>query len=97
VWTLAAIARDNRRMMPPRPPLTVVKLSDHFGQYVLTLRCECGHTRTAQPKTLAVLAGWGCAAGGCREAVALLTVREATMQRHRAARGKTRWLSVGWA
>jgi len=40
-------------MMPPRAPLTVVKLSDHFGQYVLTLKCTCGHTRTAQPKTLA--------------------------------------------
>jgi hypothetical protein len=45
-------------MMPPRPPITVVKLSDHFGQYVLTLKCECGHTRTAQPQTLAALAGW---------------------------------------
>jgi hypothetical protein len=47
-----------RGMMPPRKPLTVVKLSDHFGQYVLTLKCECGHTRTAQPQTLAALAGW---------------------------------------
>jgi hypothetical protein len=45
-------------MMPPRPPLTVVRLSDHFGQYVLTLTCECGHTRTSQPQTLASLAGW---------------------------------------
>jgi hypothetical protein len=44
--------------MPPRTPLTVIRLSDHFGQYVLTLRCECGHTRTAQPQTLARLAGW---------------------------------------
>ena len=44
--------------MPPRPPLSVVKLSDHFGQYVLTLKCECGHTRIAQPQTLAALAGW---------------------------------------
>jgi hypothetical protein len=49
---------DNLSMMPPRPPLTVVKLSDHFGQYVLLLKCECGHTRTAQPRTLAALAGW---------------------------------------
>jgi hypothetical protein len=45
-------------MMPPRPPLTVVRLSDHFGQYVLLLKCECGHRRTAQPQTLAALAGW---------------------------------------
>jgi hypothetical protein len=49
----------SRAMMPPRPPLTVVKLSDHFGQYVLTLTCtSCGHSRSAQPKTLAHLAGW---------------------------------------
>ena len=48
-------------MMPPRRPLTVVKLSDHFGQYVLTLKCKCGHSRTAQPKTLAHLAGWDAA------------------------------------
>ncbi len=51
-------ARDNRHMMPPRAPLNVVKLSDHFGQYVLTLRCECGHTRVARPETLARLASW---------------------------------------
>lgn len=51
-------ARDNRRMMPPRPPLTAIRLSDHFGQYVFTLNCECGHTRTARPQTLAALAGW---------------------------------------
>jgi len=36
-------------MIPPRPPLTVVKLSDHFGQYVLTLKCECGYSRTTLP------------------------------------------------
>jgi hypothetical protein len=51
-------ARDNPRIMPPRPPLTVVRLSDHFGQYILLLMWECGHTRTAQPQTLAALAGW---------------------------------------
>ena len=44
--------------MPPRPPLTVVKLSDHFGQYVLVLACTCGHTRVARPHSLASLAGW---------------------------------------
>jgi hypothetical protein len=71
-------------MMPPHPPLTVVKLSDHFGQYVLNLHCECGHTRTAQPRTLAALAGWDalladvvarlrCAQGGSRRCSA--TVR----------------------
>lgn len=46
------------RQSSPRPMLTVVRLSDHFGQYVLTLKCECGHTRTAQPQTLAALAGF---------------------------------------
>jgi hypothetical protein len=38
--------------------LTVVKLADHFGQYVITIKCECGHTRTARPQTFAALAGW---------------------------------------
>ncbi len=45
-------------MMPPRPPLTIVKLSDNGGQYVLTLKCTCGHIRTARPETLAGFAGW---------------------------------------
>ena len=45
-------------MMPPRKPLTVVKLSDQGGQYVLTLTCECGHIRQAKPQTLAAIAGW---------------------------------------
>jgi hypothetical protein len=39
-------------MMPLRRPITVAKLSDHFGHYVLNLMCKCGHTRTAQPKTM---------------------------------------------
>ena len=30
-WTPTPHPRDNRPMMPPRPPLTVVRLSDHFG------------------------------------------------------------------
>jgi hypothetical protein len=45
-------------MMPLRPPLTIITLSDNFGQYVLTLKCECGHVRNAQPRTLAAIAGW---------------------------------------
>jgi hypothetical protein len=44
-------------MIPPRPPMNVVKLSDHGGQYVLTVKCACGHTRTARPQTLARFAG----------------------------------------
>jgi hypothetical protein len=46
------------RMMPSRKPLIVVKLSDHGGQYILALTCECGHTRVARPQTLAAIAGW---------------------------------------
>jgi hypothetical protein len=45
-------------MMPPRPPLTVTKLADNFGQYVIHINCPCGHTRTARPQTFAALAGW---------------------------------------
>lgn len=46
-------------MMPPRPPITVVKLSDHGGQYVLLLKCgHCGHIREAMPETFARIAGW---------------------------------------
>jgi hypothetical protein len=44
--------------MPPRPELSVVKLADHFGQYVITITCSCGHTRNARPQTFAALAGW---------------------------------------
>jgi hypothetical protein len=53
-------------MIPPRPTLQIVKLSDNFGQYVITLSCNsrsadgtvCGHSRAAAPRTLAALAGW---------------------------------------
>ena len=48
--------------MPPRPPLTIEKLSDNFGQFVIILKCgqkcSCGHVRRAAPRTLAALAGW---------------------------------------
>jgi hypothetical protein len=44
--------------MPPRRPPVVVKLSDHFGQYVLLLTCAaCGHHRKADPEVLAKIAG----------------------------------------
>jgi hypothetical protein len=42
----------------PRQPLKVEKLSDNFGQYTILLKCECGHTRKAIPKTFANVAGW---------------------------------------
>jgi hypothetical protein len=38
--------------------LEVEKLSDHFGQYTIYIRCECGHIRKAFPNTLAAIAGW---------------------------------------
>ena len=44
--------------MPPRKTPTVVRLYDNFGQYVLILKCECGHVRAAQLRTLAGLCGW---------------------------------------
>jgi hypothetical protein len=62
-------------MMPPRPPLTVVKVSDHFSQYVLTLTCKCGHTRTAQPQTLAALAGWDAVLADVVKAAPVLALR----------------------
>jgi hypothetical protein len=42
----------------PRQPLKVTKLSDEFGQYSILLKCECGHTMKAVPKTFANVAGW---------------------------------------
>jgi hypothetical protein len=45
-------------MMPPRPPPTIKKLSDNGGQYVLTLKCVCGHSRVARAEALARFAGW---------------------------------------
>jgi hypothetical protein len=46
------------QVIPPRPTLKIEKLSDNFGQFVITLRCECGHARNASPKTFAGIAGW---------------------------------------
>jgi hypothetical protein len=45
-------------MMPRKPPPNIVRLSDEFGQYVITIKCICGHARTAHPTTLARFAGW---------------------------------------
>lgn len=38
--------------------LSIDRLSDEFGQYVIFLECACGHTRRCNPSTLAALAGW---------------------------------------
>ncbi len=40
-------------------PLVIDKLSDHFGQYEILLKCNaCNHTRRCFPSTLAAFAGW---------------------------------------
>ncbi len=38
--------------------LTIHKLNDSFGQYLIYLRCPCGHIRRCHPHTLAAFAGW---------------------------------------
>src|SRR5882757_3165648 len=57
-WTSKPAFLQTRRMMPPRKLIIVVQLRDHGGQYVLTLTCDCGHTRIAHPSKLARFAGW---------------------------------------
>ena len=38
--------------------LDIDKLNDAFGQYLIYLRCACGHIRRCHPHTLAAFAGW---------------------------------------
>ena len=57
-WTHRVRIAQTLAVIPPRPTLKIEKLSDNFGQFVITLRCECGHTRNASPKTFAGIAGW---------------------------------------
>ncbi len=59
-------------MMPRDPtPLTVDKLSDHGGQYILLLKCgQCGHIREAQPEVFARIAGWEVPLATIRKRVA---------------------------
>jgi hypothetical protein len=38
--------------------LNIQKLSDEYGQYVIYLKCSCGHIRRCHPHTLAAFAGW---------------------------------------
>jgi hypothetical protein len=45
-------------MMPPRQAQNVVRLADHGGDYVLLLKCACGHTRRTGPHLLAHVFGW---------------------------------------
>jgi hypothetical protein len=78
-------------MMPSRPPLTVVKLSDNFGQHAIAIT----RMRSRSPGTPANLRstrrlGRSAARGG--EAPALFQVREEKMQSHGAARDEARGL-----
>jgi hypothetical protein len=43
--------------------LKIEKLSDEFGQYLIYLKCECGHIRRCHPHTLAAFAGWDAQLG----------------------------------
>jgi hypothetical protein len=38
--------------------LHIEKLSDEFGQYLIYVKCQCGHIRRCHPHTLAAFAGW---------------------------------------
>ena len=41
------------------PPSSIAKLSDHFGNYVLQVRCrKCQHSRQIEPQSLAHRFGW---------------------------------------
>jgi hypothetical protein len=41
------------------PPSSIVRLSDHFGNYVLEVRCrKCRHVRQVDPRDLAGRFGW---------------------------------------
>jgi hypothetical protein len=65
----------------------VVKLSDHGGQDVLILTCECGYTRATQPHAIAARVGWEALltdvvkrmrCGRCRKRACSVTVRRET-------------------
>jgi|KBSSwiStaDraftv2_1062776.scaffolds.fasta_scaffold13110_5 hypothetical protein len=39
--------------------LAIKKLSDEFGDYLLTIGCrKCRHVRITEPRTLAQIVGW---------------------------------------
>jgi hypothetical protein len=54
-WTELGARGNNWEMARD---LNIQKLSDEFGQYILVLKCECGHERRADPHVLAKLCGW---------------------------------------
>ena len=68
--------------MPPRKPLTVVKLSDHGGQFMLVLKCEhCGHVREANPETFARIVGWEALLHVDPGTIAMLPMQRTAMHR----------------
>ena len=76
-------------MMPPRPPLTIAKLSDNFGQYVLTLKCACGHVAQRPAQNAGRTRRMGRAARFGRKANAMFTLRQTPMHRNGTSRHKT--------
>jgi hypothetical protein len=77
-------------MMPP-PTHQCREAGDHFGQYVLTISCTCGHTRTAHTDTRAVRR-LGRTAGRRGQPNALLEVWRTAMQCGRAPRDEAQQL-----
>jgi hypothetical protein len=53
-----AISQPRSCVRRLRASLTVRQAIRSFWPIYLTLKCECGYTGTAQPETLAALAGW---------------------------------------
>ncbi len=43
---------------PGMRDVSIEKLDDEYGQYVIYLKCHCGHIRRCDPHTLAAFAGW---------------------------------------
>ncbi|HUK01473.1 MAG TPA: hypothetical protein VLW26_04250 [Steroidobacteraceae bacterium] len=41
------------------PPGSITRLCDHFGQFVIDVRCrKCRHARQLTPEALAAILGW---------------------------------------
>lgn len=80
-------------MIPPRPQIKVVKLADNFGQYIVVIRCECGHNREARPSTFAAIAGWDALLSDVVKRLRCSEMRQAQMQRHDAGGHQARRLA----
>lgn len=55
IYSRASMPNMGRAM---RRPLPILKLSDRFGDYTLTIKCRCGHVRSTDPHALAKILGW---------------------------------------